>query len=49
MALQAEKMELTGAGLGGSGAPSRKVKKAFTDHGHLVPCEQVTKCAELAA
>lgn len=51
MALQAEKMELTGAGLGGSGgARVGKVKKAvFTDHGHLVPCEQVTKCAELAA
>jgi pimeloyl-ACP methyl ester carboxylesterase len=48
---EAEKLRLTGTGVGGSGGvPAGKVQKVVIDgFGHLVPCEQVGVCAEYAA
>ncbi|KAK3692488.1 Alpha/beta hydrolase family-domain-containing protein [Podospora appendiculata] len=49
--VRAEKMELTGVGVGGSGGVKAGRVKAETieGFGHLVPMEQTTRCAELAA
>jgi hypothetical protein len=42
-----EKMERTGAGLGGSGGVKKgKVKEVVLDCGHLVAMERVGRCAE---
>ena len=46
-----EKMDLTGVGRGGSGGAARgRVKQTvIAGHGHLVPMEATTWCAEIAA
>lgn len=46
-----EKLELTGAGAGGSGGAKagRVTEVTVEGFGHLVPMEATTKCAELAA
>jgi pimeloyl-ACP methyl ester carboxylesterase len=48
---EAEKLRLTGSGVGGSGGVQNgKVKKVVIDgFGHLVPCEKVGACVEHAA
>lgn len=49
--LQDEKMNVTGTGVGGSGGAKTGRVKAFNSqkHGHLIPMEAPTLCAELAA
>ncbi|MCJ1249489.1 hypothetical protein MMC30_006713 [Trapelia coarctata] len=49
--LQAEKMEHTGIGLGGSGGVNddQVETKAFTNTGHMLPCENVAGCADFTA
>ncbi len=48
---EAQKMSLTGSGVGGSGgAKVGKVQRIIINgHGHMVPCEKVRECAEYAA
>lgn len=50
-AAQAQKMECTGVGIGGSGgAQMGRVKKVvFENAGHMLPCEDVAGCAEAVA
>jgi len=48
MELQAQKMDRTGMGLGGSGGAKQGQveKRTFEKRGHMLPCEEVERCAE---